>query len=190
MRESLNAQTGMADEDWSSVVEHLKVVHVPKKTVIQAAGETVSYHYFLCDGLVRFYYPTRDGKELNKGFYGENYIVGSLSAVILKEPARFSVETLEACTLIELPLNNFHDLYLNAPSWQRLYNHSCQMMLVRNERREAELLTLSAKQRYLQFSRNFPDYLTRIPQYHIASYLGITPEALSKYKQQWLEFPE
>ena len=49
---------------------------------------------------------------------------------------------------------------------------------------------MTAKQRFLQFVRNFPDYLERIPQYHIASYLGITPVALSKYKKQWLKDDE
>jgi CRP-like cAMP-binding protein len=72
MRESLNAQIGMTDKDWSVVAEQLKIVHIPKKTLIQVAGEAVTYHYFLCRGLVRLFYPTREGKELNKGFYGNS----------------------------------------------------------------------------------------------------------------------
>jgi CRP-like cAMP-binding protein len=57
------------------------------------------------------------------------------------------------------------------------------MMLIRNERREAELLTMTTKQRFLQFNRNFSEHQGGIPQYNIASYLGITPEALSNYKK-------
>jgi CRP-like cAMP-binding protein len=63
-------------------------------------------------------------------------------------------------------------------------------MLIRNERGETELLTMTAKQRFLQFNRNFSEYHGRIPQYHIASYLGITPAALSKHKKQWLSSTE
>ena len=128
-----------------------------------------------------------DGKELNKGFYGENHFVGSLSSIILNEPSRFFVETLEPCTLVKFPHSRFNTIKGKYLGWERLFNHCCQLMLVRNERREAELLINSAKERFLQFIRNFPGYINRIPQYHIASYLGITPVALSKYKNQWLQ---
>lgn len=186
MRRTLEQQVRMTAEDWDLIAPELNVIEVPAKHTLQRAGDIVRQHYFIVNGLVRLFYPTLDGKELNKGFYDDHYIVGSLSAVILNEPARFGVETLEPCTLIELPLKKLSPLYQAGTSWERLFNHSCKMMLIRNERREAELLTLSAKQRFQQFCRNFPDYQSRIPQYHIASYLGITPVALSKYKKQWL----
>ena len=187
MRQTMFQQVGMTDAAWELVAPYVKVIHKGKKQLLQRAGEAVEYHYYVADGLVRWYYTTIEGKELNKGFYGSSNIVGSLTAVILNEPARFSVETLEPCTLVELPLSQVNKLYETSEYWQKLFNYSCQRMMVRNERREAELLTLSSKQRFLQFQRNFADYIDYIPQYHVASYLGITPVALSKYKRQWLE---
>jgi CRP-like cAMP-binding protein len=187
MRQHFDQLIEFPQDEWESFLPCLAVKEVAAKHCLQVIGEKTTHHYFIAEGLVRFYYITPEGKELNKGFYKNNHIVGSLSAVILDEPCRFSIETLEPSILVEIDLSLMRALAPEMPSWQRLHLYSCQMMLIRNERREAELLTLTAQQRFQQFVRNFPDLLERIPQYHIASYLGITPVALSKYKQQWLQ---
>lgn len=180
---------GLDKKDWQLMLPALSVKSLEKETVLQEIGKPGLKHHFIIHGIARLYYITPEGKELNKGFYDENSMVGSLSALILNEPSRFAIETLEPSIVIELDLKSFRALAYSNQGWLRVFNYCCQMMLVRNERREAELLTMSSKQRFLQFTRNFPNYLDRIPQYHIASYLGITPVALSRYKKQWLEEP-
>ncbi|WNC74179.1 Crp/Fnr family transcriptional regulator [Thalassotalea psychrophila] len=183
--EVFNRQVSFTEEDWRLFEPCLKVIDVGAKHNLQAIGEPVTHHYFIISGLVRWFYITPDGKELNKGFYGENYIAGNLSAIILNEASRFAIETLEPCKLVSISTNMFKP-FGQCSSWDRLFNYSCQMLLIRNERREAELLTLSAKDRYLKFIKNFPGYIDRIPQYHVAAYLGINPVSLSKFKEQWL----
>ena len=183
----LNDNFELSAQAWSDYLPELSVIRVEGNHTLQEAGLPVSKFYFLVDGLVRFYYITPDGKELNKAFYGANNIVGSLSALIMNEPCRFGVATLEPSILIEMPYESKSNVWRDSPDWQEVFNRCCQLMLIRNERREHELLTFSAKERFLQLIRNFPDYSTRIPQYHIASYLGITPVALSKYKKDWLK---
>ncbi|CAA0093277.1 Uncharacterised protein [Zhongshania aliphaticivorans] len=187
MRQHFDQLLDFPEDQWKLTLPHLSVKTVPAKYSLQSVGEKSTRHYYIVDGLVRFYYITPDGKELNKGFYKNNHIVGSLSAIILDEPCRFAIETLEPSTLVSIDLGGISATATDtSPAWQRLHKYSCEMMLIRNERREAELLTMTTKQRFQQFVRNFPDLFERIPQYHIASYLGITPVALSKYKQQWL----
>lgn len=182
----LRARVELSDEDWARIEPHLQIHQTEAKQSLQAVGESVSRHYFLLRGLVRFYYLSPEGKELNKAFYAEGSIVGNLSALILNEPSRFAIETLEPSVMVVFPFAPLKQLVSDCPGWDRLFNYGCQMMLLRNERREAELLTLSAAERFRQFVQNFPRALERIPQYHIASYLGITPEALSRFKRQWL----
>ena len=185
MRAELEKIAKITDTEWRKFSSVTKVLQVPEKYILQEAGQAVKHHHFLVDGLVRLFYTTPEGKDINKCFYGNNHIIGNLSAIILEEPSRFAIETLEPCTLVQFPIANLDTLSSNG--LERLFDYGCRMMLVRTERREAELLTMTAKQRFLQFIKNFPGYLDRIPQYHIASYLGITPVALSKYKKQWLE---
>ncbi|GAA6152445.1 Crp/Fnr family transcriptional regulator [Pseudoteredinibacter isoporae] len=182
----LQPQGDLTEEEWQGLLPSLQLATVEPKTRLLQAGDIAHEHHYICRGLVRLFYTTPEGKELNKGFYGDGYIVGSLSALILDEPCRFSIETIEPCVVVRLPLKALDSIIQAGNGWDRLMNYSFKMMLIRNERREAELLTMTAKQRFLQFVRNFPDYLERIPQYHIASYLGISAVALSKYKRQWL----
>jgi CRP-like cAMP-binding protein len=187
MREHFDRLIEFPEDQWARVSPYLSVKTVGAKLSLQAVGEKSTHHYFIVEGLVRFYYITPNGKEVNKGFYKKNHIVGSLSAVILDEPCRFGIQTLEPSVLVAIDLAAIRPISNGIPAWQRLHNYSCEMMLIRNERREAELLTMTTKQRFRQFMKNFPDLMERIPQYHIASYLGITPVALSKYKKKWLE---
>lgn len=186
-RTVLQKQGGISDKEWLEVAPLLKIKNVGNKHSLQEAGAVVDKHYFQLNGLVRFFYLTPNGKESNKAFYGGGHLIGSLSAIILNEPSRYAIETLEPCQLVEFPTAIMRPRYSDTGGWQQHFSYCCQTMLIRNERREAELLTLSAKDRFLQFASNFPDYMQRIPQYHIASYLGITPVALSKYKNEWLK---
>lgn len=183
---SLSRNIEISVPDWRQIKNYLNVMEVPAKQSLQTAGAPVKRHYFIISGLVRLFYITPDGKDINKGFYSEGHIAGSLSGLILNEPSRFGIETIEPCVLVALDLSEFHTLMATCKGWAAMFHYSCQRMLIRNERREAELLTLSAKERYLQFCKNFEREIGRIPQYHIASYLGITPVALSRYKSQWL----
>ena len=139
----------------------------------------------MLSGILRFYYTTDEGQEFNKAFYSEQQIVGPLSATIIGEASRYSIEVIEACDVFVISESLFTDYMNKHLAWERLFSYCCQMMLVRNERREAELLLNTPKARYLQFVRNFPELVTRIPQYHIASYIGITPVALSRSRSDW-----
>ena len=174
-------------DDWKRLQPCMKVMKVDAQCLLQEAGSPVSYHYFIVSGLIRNFYTSPEGKEHNKSFYQENYIAGNFSAVLQNAPSRFSIETLTPCTLIQYPINQLKIVCEKSLGWERLFNCCCQLMLIRNERREAELLTLSARERYLLLLKNLPDIHNQIRQYHIASYLGITPEALSKHKKQWLK---
>lgn len=177
---------GMPKAEWNLLLPYMKVVRFEAKVVLQSIGASVSVFNFLYSGLVRYYYLNDKGQERNKAFYREMWPVGNLSAVIMEECSRFAIETLEPTVSVQYSIDALKNIMQQSPAWTRLFNRSCQLMLVRNERREAELLSDSTKDRYLQFLKNFPDLDGRIPQYHIASYLGITPVALSRYKSKWL----
>ena len=172
--------------DWNSISQWFSVCSAPAKHCLQAVGKEVEYHYFIVKGLVRMYYVTQEGKEANKSFYDEDNIVGNLTALILRQESRFYLETLEPSLLVRIDVRNHRQLRENSDIWYRMFSECCQLMLMRNERREAELLTMSSAERFRQFINNFPGGVDRIPQYHIASYLGITPVALSRYKSSWL----
>lgn len=185
MHRVFSNKMGISQAEWDVLKTCLTVHRYPARHYLLKVGELAKSQYFVASGLVRLYYLGIDGKEYIKGFYCENIMVGNLSAMIMDEPSRFAIETLEPCVLIELESKEDYGPALQ-PFVDRLLLHHYRSLLVRNERREASLLTMSAKERFLHFVRTFPGDINRIKQYHIASYLGITSVALSREKRQWL----
>lgn len=89
---------------------------------------------------------------------------------------------MEDSTLITVDYETYQELLGSHTCWQIVARKLAEMVFILKEKREAELLLNSAPERYQQFLTDYPDLETRVPQYHIASYLGITPESLSRIR--------
>jgi CRP-like cAMP-binding protein len=144
---------------------------------------------FLLEGLLRAYYLDSAGRERTKTFWAENVLVYSLGAT-LPRPGQstpdvledWTVEAIEPTRVFTLSLEALDRLYEGDPSWNHVgrvfWQHAYREKLIR----EREFLTLSATDRYREFTRLQPGLVDRIPQYMVASYLGITPVALSRLR--------
>lgn len=172
--------------DMDSIREISQVVTRKRSTDIQEREVEVRYSYYVVSGLLRFYYLTESGKELNKCFYREGDFASDFASFYLRQPSRFSIATIEPSVLVRIAYRDLEGVLERSPELRFLSEQAMNTLMIRNERREEDFLTLSAGERFRKFVSNFPDYMDRIPQRHIASYLGITPESLSKYKTQWL----
>lgn len=172
--------------NWDRIDSICRVVSTHPKTDLQRCGDESRYCFYVGRGLLRLYYTTKSGKELNKCFYSEGGFAADFSASYLGKPSRFSIATIENCILVLVPIREYRELLKSIPDLEVLSGQVMNTLMVRNERREEELLTMSAQERFIRFATNFPAYLSRVPQHHIASYLGITPECLSANKKAWL----
>lgn len=146
------------------------------------AGEESRDFAFVHRGLLRFVYRQANGREFNKSFASENHFVGAYSAYLSNTPARFSIEALEPCVLLTASLDRIVGLSERYPCWDRFRRLITEQLYIRKEEREAEFLLESAERRYRLFQQRHPGLEERIPQYHIASYIGITPVALSRIR--------
>lgn len=138
---------------------------------------------FVCSGLLRFYYLAEDGTESNKAFAAENDFAGPLAASYLDLPVIYGIQTLEPTTMLVANYYDFVALFDEHPVFDRLGRRLAEWFLVRKELRTRSLLQHQAKDRYLTFKERFPQITERVPQYHIASYLGITEVTLSRLKR-------
>jgi CRP-like cAMP-binding protein len=150
--------------------------------VLFSAGDRPDVLYFIQSGLVRFFYLTDDGKEFNKNFVAAGSVVTSLSTFLSGVPSPFFTQALEDTVTIALPMEFVRrqveaDIY-----WERLLSRSVAMLALKKEQREASFLLQDASARYEAFLEEFSDLASRLPQSHIASYLGITPVALSRIR--------
>jgi CRP-like cAMP-binding protein len=146
------------------------------------AGETPRSLAFVHAGLLRLYYLDPEGRELTKSFCAEGEIVAAYSALLLGEPSRLFIEALEDCLLLVADYRGYQALAQGHPCWATVSQRRAEALFIKKEQREAALLLDDAATRYRQFLADHPGLERRLRQHHIASYLGITPVALSRIR--------
>jgi CRP-like cAMP-binding protein len=144
-------------------------------------GEVCRSIAFIEKGSARLYYEV-DGKDICKDFLFENALLGPLGSFLAQRPASVNVAAMEPTQLLELPYENLRYLLERYPAWQRLSHYIMQDQLLRAERREAALLRDPPRTRFQNLFEEHPLLFKRVPLQYIASYLGITPETLSRYR--------
>ena len=157
--------------------------YAPGELLVQA-GSRPGRLFILCQGLVRLYYVTPEGKERNKAFFAAGDITGAVSAAMTGEPAPFSIEALEPVSALSADFAALLEQVETEPAINALYRSLLATAFIRNEQREAMLLTCNAEQRYQWLEDNEPALLERVPQFHIATYLGVDPVSLSRIKRK------
>ncbi|HEY1406435.1 MAG TPA: Crp/Fnr family transcriptional regulator [Spirochaetota bacterium] len=148
------------------------------------ADDTVEYIGFINKGLFRYFYIDFEGNEKTKYFVRDNDFVFSISSFIEHTPSFFFIEALSDSELMVIDANTLSHLLDSDTYWQTIYRRLLEKSYVIKEKREAEFLLYDAKDRYMHFIREYPDISSHVKQHHIASYLGIAPESLSRIRGQ------
>ena len=180
----LESMSTLPEKEWKYISKHLDFRVYDTGELLFCTGDFLNEIFFILDGIVRFYYLTEEGKEFIKHFAMENDFVGSFSSMVLKTPCRFSVQALEKTEVFALPLKIIEEGYQRHHAWERVGRKHAERIAVKKELRECEFLLDSAEVRYRRFRSEYPGLVNRIPQYHIASYLGITDVALSRIRNK------
>ncbi|GAB3275824.1 Crp/Fnr family transcriptional regulator [Larkinella harenae] len=155
-------------------------VLAPNEVYVRA-GELCSTIAFIEKGCGRLFYEI-DGWEVSKEFVFENSLLGSFVGFFTQKPSNVNVATLEETHLLEMDYDDVIQLCRTYPIWQRFATLLLQDQLTRVERREASLLKDAPEDRYRRLLAEHPKVLNRIPPEFVASYLGITPETLIRYR--------
>ncbi len=170
--------------EWEAFIQHLSERAFEKDSFLVNAGEVANNFYFIASGLVRFFYCTEDGKEFNKHFAMENGFAGSFHSLVLGEPCGYFIQALERTETIVLPNQVLNEFYDRHSCWERIGRRNAENLAISKEMREKEFLLDSLETRYRRFLKDYPGLVDRIPQYHIASYLGVTDVALSRIRRK------
>lgn len=147
-------------------------------------GETWRNIFFIYRGALRLFYTTDDGREFNKGFFFENQFAWPIAPFARDTPSKFSIATLEESVLLVADFQVFKEYLRQIDCWDRFALFHAEWLAEQKVMREEEFLLRSAEQRYLNFVNEFSTQLDRIPDYHIASYIGITGVSLSRIRKK------
>lgn len=177
----------LSETQWQALASLFMPKEVKAGAHIALPGTEAHEVLFIAQGLLRFYYAAADGAEANKAFVGEDDFAGPLVAAARGLPLDYGVQALEDTLLLAAPYPAFIDLMEHDAAFERLHRTLMERLLVHKEVRTQSLLQQSAAERYRVFCEAHPDLVQRIPQYHIASYLGITDVHLSRVRRALAE---
>ncbi|WP_166963902.1 Crp/Fnr family transcriptional regulator [Yeosuana marina] len=155
-----------------------------KGDYLAKAGEYSTKLAFLKSGIMRAFYRNSNGKEYNKTFFIENSFVAAYSSLITKQKNLINIECLTNCKILISDFKEINKLYDSYPKIESLARILAERKFTIKEKREVELVTLDAADRYKIFQKEYPNLENLVPQYHIASYLGVSPTQLSRIRSK------
>ena len=174
--------SSLDEEQWARFAHLFSLRTLDRREHYALPGDSAHDVLFVAEGLLRFYYPGAEGKESNKAFVGAGEFAGALAAANLGMPLLYGVEALEPTRLLTAPYADFATLMDGDAAFERLGRKLAELILTRKEARTRSMLLRNASERYADFVAASPDLAQRVPQYHIASYLGITEVHLSRIR--------
>ncbi len=154
-----------------------------QKTIIMSLGERWTSLFWVKKGLIRVYYIDAKGKEANKGFFFENSFAFPIAPQAVNYPVKFSIEAIEETILYETPLKTA--ITVLGSDYQSFLLYHALLLLDEKIDREVNFLLNNGSQKYNNLDVRL---LKRVPNYHLASYLGLTKESLSRIKRKLLAF--
>jgi CRP-like cAMP-binding protein len=181
MRRALTQDVVIPDEEWQWFATCLSPCRLLPRQLLVRQGRRCDQMWFVVAGLLRLF-RTEAGHETTLGFDAEDRFVGAYDSVLSGEPASFSTEALEPCALLSFDRATLEQAYGRHPCWERLGRLQAERQLVRRMRKEVAIRTLRPDTRYRRLMAESSWLLERVPQYHLASYLGVAPETLSRIR--------
>ena len=181
LKRFFNEQTPVRPEAWELIRSKFTELDIKAGENIIEEGERTPYQLFIAKGITRtFYY--KDGKEITVDFSFENTFTTSYSSWYTGQPSRSFMSALEDVNCYKISKESLEGLYDQHKLGERLGRIITEKKFLKKELREATLLLDSPKERFMWLQEHHADWIQRIPQQYLASYIGISPETYSRYK--------
>jgi CRP-like cAMP-binding protein len=181
LQQALIRYAAIPAEQWQLVRRGIKVVDARKGTVLQRQSEPADWLGFLEHGVVRMF-RNLDGREINLGFELDGGFTGAYEAYMQRRPAQCSLQALVDSRLWRFDRPLLDGLLAGHPCWRELSGRIAEAELARRLDAELKSRTQTAEERYVAMLRDRSPLIQRVPQYHLASFLGIAPETLSRIR--------
>lgn len=179
----LEQYTPLTSEEKQYLIDHIPVQTYSKGHHLLCEGEVSNAFYFIQEGAVRLYYST-GLEEKTAFFYFENMFVSSYESFTKQTPSKHNVQTIEPSQVAIISFDIAYQLLERFPKFEFLARVIMEEELIVCQEIISSFVTLNAEKRYLQLIESKSPLLKRIPQYHLATFLGVTPETLSRIRKR------
>jgi len=154
----------------------LTIKSLKRRSFLVRSGEDARHEYFVNKGCLRTYYLDQKGVEHNTYFAVEGYWVSDIYSRTFNAPALCNIIAIEDCELVHISNIALEGFLEEVPELERFFRISYQNSLATIHLKQIQMLSMTGMERYLYFRKKYPELDRRVPQKHIASYLGFTPE--------------
>ena len=183
IREYFEQVINLSDADWAFFASKLTEVTFPKKQQLLCAGKTENYLSFIASGIVRYYIP-KEEQDLTFAFSFEGSFVSGYNSFLTQTPSTYNIETLSRTKLWRLSYSDLQSIYRETEAGNTIGRQASEDLFLKKSQRELSLLNESAEERYRNLFTEQPQLIKEIPLKYIASYIGITPQALSRIRKR------
>lgn len=184
LKKHMQIFTSISEEEFLDSVQYFEEFSVKKKEMIQRAGTISTYNYFIVSGCIRSFFINQKGVEQTIDFAIENWWLTDLFSYINQQNSEFYIQAVENSIIIKMSKTNEKILCEKHPIFNSYFKQIYQKANAAAQMRSKYLKEFSKEEFYLHFKKNFPEFLQRVPQYLLASYLGFTPEYLSEIRKK------
>lgn len=182
--EQIFKNSPLSQEEFRVLAEALKIVKLKKGDLLIRKGERVLHTYHVFSGCLRTYFIDDAGKDHTVQFAIKDWWISDYTALFSAGKAMMNIECIQDATLYKLERKTMEQLYIDIPEFETFFRKKLEKRMEAFHRRTLENLALSAKERYNSFLKTYPQIEKQVKNFHIASYLGITKESLSRIRKE------
>jgi CRP-like cAMP-binding protein len=174
----------VSDEEFSAIVSFFKVRSVRKKEDLLVEGAVCKYHYFVLSGCLRMFFVNEKGIEQTTEFAIENWWLTDNVSYERRTPSDFFIQAVENSQVLRIDSHSQEELLSTVPKMERYFRFIYQRAYASSQLRMKYLYDFSKEEMFRHLDKKHPDFVQRIPQHLIASFLGFTPEYLSEIRKK------
>ena len=187
LRAHFSKRIDLTDEEFEFITTLFVPRKIRKRQFLLREGEVSGYGAFVSKGCLRKYSVDAKGEEHIVQFAIEDWWIGDQESLKTGRPSTYNIDALEESELLLLDKASSEEFFSSSPKIERFMATLAQNAMEALQRRITTFLSMSAKEKYLFMIATYPKIIQRIPQRHIASYLGLTPESLSRVRKELAE---
>jgi CRP/FNR family transcriptional regulator len=155
-----------------------------KKDFLIHESRVCNHLYFVEKGCLRMYFINKKGAEQITQFALDGWWISDYQSLMNNSPSEYSIQSVEESIIVSIDNQNLDKLLIELPVLERYFRIIMQKAFAGAQLRSKLMYEMSKEEFYIHFSTSFPEFMRRVPQYMIASYLGLTPEYLSELRKK------
>jgi CRP-like cAMP-binding protein len=182
--QTLSQKVELSEDEITLVKSYLKPKKLRRKQYLLQEGDVCNFIAFVEKGALRAYSLDEKGTEHIIQFALEGWLISDLYSFLTGEPATYTIDALEDCELVLISKSANEELLKKMPKYETWVRLQITGAYIAMQKRLTSILSQSLEERYKAFTAIYPDIIQRVPQHMVASYMGLTPETLSRVRSK------